>query len=77
MCELTLEALGYRRDEAAIARRMHVLLHETAVAQPLPAWLQRKAPWSLVTRDGVVTRGVVMPIRPAPGASKRSLEQPA
>lgn len=59
MTELTLEAFGYRDNEAHVTRRMHKLLHEQAVAQPLPDWLRRKTPWAVVTDSGAeVTRGV-------------------
>ena len=46
MCELTLEAFGYRDNEARVTRRIHGLLHEQQVGQPLPEWLHRKMPWA-------------------------------
>lgn len=53
MCELTLDAFGYQPEEAALARRLHCLLHEQVVAQPLPVWLQRRQLFSLqVPGDG-------------------------
>ena len=60
MSELTLEAFGYRDNEARVTRRMHALLHEQIVAKPLPSWLRRKAPWSGSAFDGV---------HPTPGIS--------
>lgn len=44
MCELTLQADGFRDEEAQVARRLYGLTHETP--QELPAWLTRKATWS-------------------------------
>lgn len=59
MTELTLEAFGYRDNEARVTRRVHALLHEQAVAKPLPDWLRRKSPWAVVTASGgELTRGV-------------------
>lgn len=59
MTELTLEAFGYRDNEARVSRRVHKLLHEQVAAQPLPDWLRRKTPWAVVTANGAeLTRGV-------------------
>jgi len=52
MSELTLEAFGYRDNEARVTRRIHALLHEQVVAKPLPKWLQRKHPYFAWVSDG-------------------------
>lgn len=46
MCELTLEADGYRADEANAARRLYDLTHDGS--RRLPEWLARKGTWTPV-----------------------------
>lgn len=76
MSELTLEAFGYRDREAAVTRRIRVLLHEQDAAKPLPDWLRQKSPWAIVTASGAeLTRGVVVPIRSVFGMSEPHLEK--
>jgi hypothetical protein len=46
MTELTLEALGYTRDEARATRRMHDLLQQPQdPCAPPPRWLNRREFW--------------------------------